>query len=134
MEHTQSKGRILICDDERDIRDILGRLVRQEGYEALEAADGTAALAAIRQQPPDLLFLDVRMPGLDGIEVLRQVKLLAPQLAVVIISSSAATTDTAMARACGACGYLLKPFRHEEVLRSLQSAMTERQSQHNAGS
>jgi len=123
MTLSPPKGRILVCDDEQGIRDILSRLVRREGYEAVEAADGFAALAAIREHMPDALFLDIRMPRLDGIEVLRRVKQLAPALPVVIITTSAATIDTNTALGCGALAYLLKPFRHEDVIRLLGEAM-----------
>lgn len=126
MTAVQLNGRVLICDDEEGIRDILARLVRQAGYEAVEAANGPAALAAIRELPPDVLFLDIRMPGLDGIEVLRQARLLIPCLAVLMISTSAAGADVARALDGGACGYLIKPFRHEDVLHSLASVMASR--------
>lgn len=114
----------MICDDETAIREILARLVRREGYEPLQAADGLAAVAAIRENAPDALFLDIRMPGIDGIEVLRQVKQLAPKLPIVIITSSIAAADAALG--CGAHAYLLKPFRHEDVIRSLEQALDER--------
>ena len=128
MTPSQSKGRVLICDDERGIRDILTRLVRLEGYEALEAADGLAALAAVREQAPDVLLLDIRMPWLDGIEVLQRVRVLAPTLPVIMVTTSLAMPDTGVALASGVQGYLLKPFRNDDVIRSLRHAMNVRRN------
>jgi len=116
----------LICDDEGAIRDILVRLVRREGYDTLEAADGITALAVIRQGSPDVLFLDIRMPGLDGVEVVRRARQLTPDLPIVMITTAMAAEAIA-ALQCGATGYLLKPFRHEDVIGSLQQAMSLRQ-------
>lgn len=128
MTPSQSKGRVLICDDERGIRDILTRLVRLEGFEALEAADGLAALAAVREQAPDVLFLDIRMPWLNGIEVLQRVRVLAPTLPIIMVTTSLAMPDTGVALASGVQGYLLKPFRNEDVIRSLRHAMDVRRN------
>ena len=122
----------MICDDEGGIRDILARLVRHEGYEALEAADGSAALAAIRQESPDALLLDIRMPGMDGIEVLRRVRELAPRLPIVMITACAAPPEATAALRYGADCYLLKPFQHEDVIRSLQQVMNVRRVYHRA--
>ncbi len=113
----------MIVDDERGIREILARLVRRAGYEAVEAADGVHALAAIGREAPDALLLDIGMPGVDGLEVLRQAKRVAPLLPVVMITSHAGTEDIAAALQCGARAYLVKPFAHEDVLRVLRGVI-----------
>ena len=123
---SSSKGRILVCDDERGIREILARLLRREGYEVLEAADGVAALVVISERAPDAVFLDIRMPGPDGFEVLRRVKQFRPRLPVIIVTTHAAETDADAALASGAQAYLIKPFGHEEILRSLHRVLEER--------
>jgi DNA-binding NtrC family response regulator len=120
------QGRILIVDDEAGIRELLSRLVQQEGYESQEAADGEEALAVIRREPPDVMLLDIRMPGLDGMEVLRQVRKLDPDLPVVMITSQGTVKDAVVALRAGAHDYLVKPFEHADVIRSMRSAMTNR--------
>lgn len=126
MEPHLSEGRILIVDDEGEVRAILSRLVRQEGYDALEAASGEQALDLVRQEAPDALLLDIRMPGVDGMEVLRQARGLDPDLPVVIITSHATVKDAVTALRAGAHDYLVKPFDHVDVIRSLHGAMTNR--------
>ena len=123
---TAPKGRILIVDDEEEIRDILSRLVRQEGFAALEAADGEQALALVERDAPDAVLLDVRMPGLDGMEVLSQVRTLSPDVPVVIITSHGAVRDAVAALRAGAHDYLVKPFDHSDVIRSIHTTMTHR--------
>jgi len=120
------KGRILIVDDEAGVREVLARLVAQEGYEPWEAPDGERALGLIAQGPPEAMLLDIRMPGVDGMEVLRRAKLLDPDLPVVIITSHATVKDAVSALRAGAHDYLVKPFEHVDVIRSLHSATTNR--------
>jgi len=121
--------RAVIADDEPLMREQLRARLGEVWPEleiAAEARNGAEALEQITAQNPDLVFLDIRMPGLDGIEVLRQARLLVPCLAVLMISTSAAGADVARALDGGACGYLIKPFRHEDVLHSLASVMAAR--------
>jgi CheY-like chemotaxis protein len=101
--------RVLIVDDEPDLTAIV-REYLQEQYEVVVANDGTAALAAFRRQRPDVVFLDVNMPGPSGLEVLKQLRQADPTLPVVMV-----TVDTEMAtvQEClrqGAFGYVPKPF------------------------
>jgi len=123
---TESNGRILIVDDEEDIRHILSRIVRQEGFEPFEASDGGLALAAVKKDTPDMILLDVRMPGLDGMTVLGQVKKLNPDVPVVMITSQGSVKDAVAALRAGAHDYLTKPFEHTDVIRSIHTAMTDR--------
>jgi CheY-like chemotaxis protein len=101
--------RVLIVDDEPDLTAVV-REYLQEQYEVVVANDGTAALAAFRRQRPDVVFLDVNMPGPSGLEVLKQLRQADPTLPVVMV-----TVDTEMAtvQEClrqGAFGYVPKPF------------------------
>jgi len=80
-------GRILIVDDEEEIREILSRLVQKEGFEPLAAPDGETALELLSRESPDILLLDIRMPGLDGMEILRRAKELDRDLPVIIITA-----------------------------------------------
>jgi DNA-binding NtrC family response regulator len=125
-------GRVLIVDDEAEIRALLARLVRQEGYEPLEAVDCNEALAGIRRDAPDALLLDARS-GAQGIEVLARAKQLDPDLPVVMIAAQGAVSDAVAALRAGAHDFLLKPFDHDDVVRSLHSAMRSRELQRMLG-
>jgi two-component system response regulator ResD len=101
--------RVLIVDDEPQLTDVV-REYLQEQYEVVVANDGTAALAAFQRQRPDVVFLDVNMPGPSGLDVLKQLRQADPTLPVVMV-----TVDTEMAtvQEClrqGAFGYVPKPF------------------------
>ncbi len=119
-------GRILIVDDEPGIREILSRLVRKEGFEPLAAPDGETALELLRRESPDILLLDIRMPGLDGMEILRRAKELDRDLPVVMITSHGLVQGAVEALRAGAHDYLVKPFEHADVIRSVHRAMTDR--------
>lgn len=112
--------RVLIVDDEGDIRALLARLVTGEGYEPVLARDGEEALHALVVSAPDILLLDIKMPGLSGLEVLREVQRLRPGLPVVMMSAQSGDHDLRDAFLAGACDYLVKPFAHEDVLTTLR--------------
>ena len=116
-------ARVLIVDDEKDIRDLLARLVGREGYEPHVAADGEEALQKVGAAAPDVMLLDVKMPGLNGLLVLHEARRLQPRLPIVMITSQSGVGDMRAALQAGACGYLVKPFDHGEVLRSVERAL-----------
>ena len=126
-------GDILVVDDEMEIRSLLAEHLRAEGFAVRTATDGDQALVAIRSHPPDLVFLDVMMPGTNGLEVLRRVRRDAPGTAVVMLTS---LEDEALARAMlrmGAFDYIEKPFdfsRLEQLARAAlgRSARSRRES------
>lgn len=117
--------RILIADDEKDICDILKRLVQQEGYKAFTAHDGESALKMVRSELPDVLLTDFQMPGIDGMELLNKVKEVDPDLPVIMITAYADISGAVEALRAGAHDYLAKPFDHHEVIRVLQRALAE---------
>ncbi|MGH7309108.1 MAG: sigma-54-dependent transcriptional regulator [Candidatus Rokuibacteriota bacterium] len=115
---------ILIADDEESLRWVLERGLRQAGYEVTAVADGEAAIEAFEADPVDLVFLDIRMPRLDGLAVLERLRAIRPDACVVVMTAHG-TMDTAIkAMQRGAYDYLAKPFDLEEVLLLTERALT----------
>ncbi|MDY6875553.1 MAG: response regulator transcription factor [Chloroflexota bacterium] len=122
-------ARILIVDDERATRHTLAELFRRMGYRAVEADSGQAALEHIAHQRFDLVILDLKMPGMDGTEVLKAARPLAPGT-VFIILTAYGTLDSAIASIRhGAFDYLLKPSPVKEIIRAVEAGLTKRQQQ-----
>ena len=119
-------GRILIVDDEVEIRELLSRLVLQERFEPLAAPDGETALDLIRRESLDVVLLDIKMPGLDGMEILRRAKELDRDLPVIMITGQGLIKGAVEALRAGAHDYLVKPFEHADVIRSVHKAMNDR--------
>ncbi len=117
---------ILVADDDRTIRRNLVRLLLAEGYRTLEAADGTQALALIRAEAPAAVLLDLRMPGPDGLEVLRQLGPMLTDLPVIVITAFGGSAAAIEAMRRGAYDYLTKPFDLDEVLLTLKRALRQR--------
>ena len=127
-------ARLLVADDDAVARDLLGEVLTREGYEVCMAADGAGALAVCETAVIDLALVDLRMPGLDGLTVLRRIAALRPGVPVVILTAFA-TMDTAIAAIrAGAYDYLSKPFRMEEirlvVRRALEARRLTQENQH----
>ncbi len=112
---SEQTHKILIVDDEQNMRVALFEALSRNGHEVAVAENGQMALEMIARQPPELVITDIKMPGMDGLELLRQVKALRPELPVVIMTGFA-TVDTAVeAMKQGAFDYLLKPFPVEVI-------------------
>lgn len=107
--------RILVVDDEKKIRDLLTAYLRSDGFEVAEASDGATALATIRRMEPDLVILDVMMPGMDGIEVLRELRKTS-DVFVMMLTARAEETDKLIGLSVGADDYLTKPFSPRELV------------------
>lgn len=114
--------RILVVDDAAEVRDLLSRLLGRH-YEVQLATDGEQAMRAIRESPPDLVLLDVKMPGKDGMETLWEISMTAPDLPVCMISSDVRMDTIERAAYAGADDFLLKPFRTEKLLDSVRRAL-----------
>ena len=120
------QGRILIVDDEDEIAQALGRVVHREGLTPLLAKGGREALQLVRSGDPDVLLVDVRMPGMDGMELMRQAREIDPELPVIVITGYAEVHGAVQAIRAGAHDYLAKPFDHLEVIRVVLRALNER--------
>src|SRR5436309_14811947 len=107
---------ILVVDDDAPIRRMLRRTLAAEGYEVETAADGGEALAAVERSVPDLLVLDVAMPGVDGLDVCRRVRRAGLGLPILLLTARDAVADRVAGLDAGADDYLVKPFAAEELL------------------
>jgi len=116
----------LVVDDEENMVHVLTTLLAQEGFGVAAARTGEEALERIRSEVVDLVLLDVRLPGRDGIEVLEAVKAQRPDCGVLMMTAFGSIESAVAALRAGADDYLVKPFRAEEVLRRIQ-AVLERQ-------
>jgi two-component system, NtrC family, nitrogen regulation response regulator NtrX len=117
------KSRILVIDDEAAIRDSLRMILEYEGYEFLGAATGQDGLAMVERENPDLVFLDIKMPGMDGLEVLQRIKAADETVPVVMISGHATVTTAVDATKLGALDFIEKPLASERVLVTIRNAM-----------
>src|SRR4030095_11801578 len=117
------KARIRVVDDEDSLRWVLEKGLRQAGYEVAAVKDGTAALKSFEAEQFDLVFLDVRMPGVDGLTALGRLREIRPDACVVVMTAHG-TMDTAIqAMQRGAYDYLAKPFDLDEVLLLAERAL-----------
>jgi putative AdoMet-dependent methyltransferase len=107
--------RILLVDDEPDILDVCQRVLKSDGYEVEPVQSGDAALEQVKRQAFDLLVTDIKMPGMDGLELVQAVKQVAPYLPCVIMTGFSTMDTTIQALKLGVDEYLLKPFAPEEL-------------------
>jgi DNA-binding NtrC family response regulator len=121
-----SNGSVLVAEDQDSARESLVELLRGEGYEVHEAADGNAAIALVGQLDLDLVLTDLMMPGADGLAVMKHVRDISPQTLVMIMSAHATVETAIEAIRLGAQDYLLKPLLFAEVLRKVQHLMAHR--------
>jgi DNA-binding NtrC family response regulator len=121
-----ARRNILIVDDEPAQRELLARFVRSHGHAVLEADSGEAALTRVAEKSPDMVLLDVRMPGLDGIETLKQIRAAHPDLPVLLITAFADVKQAVEAVKSGADDYLSKPIDLDELRAAIDDAFGDR--------
>jgi excisionase family DNA binding protein len=117
------RARILVVDDEASIRDLLAKTLALAEYDVDTAPDAATALSRVRASEYDLLIADLRMPGMDGLTLVRQVKGIRAELPVIIITGFSSETSAIEAVNLGVAGYLRKPFRVPEVLAAAAKAL-----------
>ncbi len=113
---------MLVVDDEQKIREIVRSYLEREGFDVTEASDGEGALKTARDWRPDLVVLDVMMPGTDGIEVLRQLRTTS-QVPVILLTARAEEVDTLVGLSVGADDYVTKPFRPRELVARIKTVL-----------
>lgn len=115
---TQVRTRIVVADDDQDVLDLVIFKLMGAGFDTVAVADGVAALKAIEDEPPKLAILDIAMPGMSGLDVLRRVRAneAIRDLDVILLSGRARDADVDTGFASGATDYVLKPFSPRELL------------------
>ncbi|WP_033317904.1 response regulator transcription factor [Streptomyces yerevanensis] len=119
-------ARVLIADDDADIRDLVAFKLVQSGHQVTAVEDGMAALQVMREQPLDLVLLDIRMPGMSGLDVCREVRA-APataSLPVILITARSQEGDVELGFAAGADDYIIKPFSPRELSSRVTAMLT----------
>ena len=117
------KSRILVIDDEAEIRRSVRMILEYEGYDVIEASSGPEGVALTEKESPDLIFLDVKMPGMDGLEALQRLKASNDAIPVVIISGHGTVSTAVEATKAGAFDFIEKPLASERVLVTIRNAL-----------
>jgi two-component system nitrogen regulation response regulator NtrX len=117
------KSRILVIDDEAEIRRSVRMILEYEGYEVIEASSGPEGLTLAEREAPDLVFLDIKMPGMDGLDALQRIKAANDTLPVVIISGHGTVSTAVEATKLGAFDFIEKPLASERVLVTIRNAL-----------
>ena len=115
--------RILLVEDEEQIASFIRRGLSYEGYEVEAVADGSAALASARDVKPDLVVLDLMLPGLDGLEVCRRLRLAHSSLPILILTARDSVSDRVQGLDAGADDYMVKPFALAELLARIRALL-----------
>ena len=113
---------VLVVDDEPHIRTVLRGYLEAAGFAVAEAADGGTAVAEVRRQPPDLVLLDVMLPGIDGLEVLRQLRTFS-DVYVILVTARTEEVDKLVGLGVGADDYVTKPFSPREVAARVKAVL-----------
>jgi DNA-binding NtrC family response regulator len=114
--------RILLVDDEEEFVTTLSERMEMRGFDASVAFDGQKAMETLKTRVPDVMVLDLRMPGIDGMEVLERVKKTNPEAQVIILTGHGSYKDEEQARRLGAFDYLQKPVGVDTLVKSIQKA------------
>mgnify|MGYP000715321580 CR=1 FL=1 len=118
----KKKISIMVVDDESIVRESLYHWFVKSGHTVDTAASGFEALEKLEQIPFDILFVDIKMPGMDGIQTLREIKKLKPLVEVIMLTGHASLESASEGMALGAFDYLMKPFNIDELLYKVQDA------------
>ena len=116
------KARVLVVDDDDTVREVLRRYLTRDGHEVIEASDGITGLNLVRTGNPDLLVLDLMLPGMDGLEVCREIRRTS-QVPIIMLTARAETPDIVAGLELGADDYITKPFEVPELVARLRSVL-----------
>ena len=115
-----SRGRVLVVDDDAALSEMLGIVLRGEGFEPVFCADGSEALGAFRESKPDLVLLDLMLPGRDGIDVCRAIRA-ESGTPIVMLTAKSDTVDVVVGLESGADDYVVKPFKPKELVARIRA-------------
>jgi two-component system response regulator MtrA len=116
------KGRVLVVDDDLALSEMLGIVLRNEGLDVVHCANGSAAMALFRESRPDIVLLDLMLPGIDGIEVCRRIRA-ESGIPIVMLTARTDTIDVVVGLESGADDYVLKPFKAQELIARVRARL-----------
>ena len=116
------KGRVLVVDDDLALAEMLGIVLHNEGLDVVHCADGSSALAVFRESRPDVVLLDVMLPGIDGIEVCRRIRA-ESGIPIVMLTARTDTIDVVVGLESGADDYVSKPFKPQELIARVRARL-----------
>jgi DNA-binding response OmpR family regulator len=119
---TQAPSRILVVDDDRTVSEVVARYLEHDGYAVETVADGRTALDRALAEPPDLVVLDLMLPGIDGLEVCRRLRALAP-VPIIILTARGQESDRIIGLELGADDYVAKPFSTKELVARVRAVL-----------
>jgi DNA-binding response OmpR family regulator len=114
---------VLVVDDDPTVSDVVSRYLERAGYQVTRAGDGSGALAEFHRNPPDLVVLDLMLPGIDGLEVCRRLRQHAEQVPVIMLTALGEEADRVLGLQLGADDYVTKPFSPRELVLRVQSVL-----------
>jgi DNA-binding NtrC family response regulator len=117
---------ILVVDDEKEVRDLLMKFLMEEGYSVTGAASGKAAIQAVKTKRPDLVLLDLKMSGLDGIQTMKRLREIDRDLIVMLLTGYGTLQTAREAMKLGALDYVTKPFNPAFLKAVIQDALAEK--------
>ncbi|MGH3096468.1 MAG: response regulator transcription factor [Streptosporangiales bacterium] len=120
---TSTEGRLVVVDDEPNIKELLAASLRFAGFEVTAAGDGRAAIEAVRDVRPDLMVLDIMMPGMDGYAVMRKLRAEGLHVPVVFLTARDGTQDKVQGLTLGGDDYVTKPFSLEELVARIRAVL-----------
>jgi FixJ family two-component response regulator len=115
--------KILIIDDDKDMQSVLSDIIESEGYTAFAAGDGKKALKVIKTHSPHLILLDMRLPGMNGMKVLEEIKKMDKDSMVIVLTGYGDIKGAVQAMKLGAFDYITKPFENEEMVANIKHAL-----------
>jgi len=120
-----AREKIAVIEDEADIREVMARNLRKEGFRVVECSDGAEAPALVRQESPDLVLLDLMLPGMDGMEVCRALKqdILTRAIPIIMVTAKGEESDIVAGLTMGADDYIPKPFGAKELLARIKTVL-----------
>ena len=125
-----SNAKILIVDDIQNIRTVLTNLLKKEGYETITAANGLTAIELVRNNLPDAVIMDIKMPEMDGMEALKRMKKINKNMPIILITAFGEIETAVQSVKLGAYDYITKPFDNAKVIITLTNALNEHSLKH----
>ncbi|MFQ5835030.1 MAG: response regulator [bacterium] len=123
------KAKILVVDDDLGIRELLRELLSEEGYPVKMAQNGKEALLKARKESFDLVLTDLRMPEMDGVQLLKELRKITPDIRVIVMTATDDLETAVKMKKFGACDYITKPFHLDKVLQKVRRALGRKNGQ-----